>query len=74
MDSRVDLSMRTAGVLEGWTLSDYREAYQCGLQTLSDCLEARKIDANCCQKENQYFYCEDRIVVPQGISRHTMNG
>ena len=44
MDVQPDLSMRTAGVLEGWSLRDYHAGYKCVLNTLSDGLEARLID------------------------------
>ena len=40
MDVQVDLSMRTAGVREGWSLKDYQSEYQCILKFLSDGLEA----------------------------------
>ena len=65
MDVQLDLSMRTASVLEGWSLSAYREEYQCVLQTLSDGLEARVIDSDRWYTGNQYLYYEDRIVVPE---------
>ena len=65
MDVQLDLSMRTAGVLEGWSLSDYQAEYQCVLSPLSDGLEARLIDGDRWYKDNQYLYYEDRIVVPE---------
>ena len=65
MDVQLDLSMRTAGVLEGWSLRDYQAEYQCVLSTLSDGLEARLIDGDHWYKDNQYLYYEDRIVVPE---------
>ena len=65
MDVQLDLSMHTAGVLEGWTLKDYHGEYKCILNSLSDGLEARLIDGDCCYKDNQYLYFEDRIVVPE---------
>ena len=65
MDVQLDLSMRTAGVLEGWSLRDYQAEYQCVLSTLSDGLEARLIDGDRWYKDNQYLYYEDRIVVPK---------
>ena len=40
MDVQLDLSMRTAGVLEGWSLRDYQAEYQRVLHSLSDGLEA----------------------------------
>ena len=46
MDVQLDLSMRTAGVLEGWSLRDYHAEYKCLLNSLSDGLEARLIDGD----------------------------
>ena len=40
MDVQFDLSMRTAGILKGWTLTDYQSEYKDILQTLSTGLEA----------------------------------
>ena len=65
MGVRLDLSMRTAGVLEGSSLRDYHADYKCVLQSLSDGLEARLIDGDRWYKDNQYQYYEDRIVVPE---------
>ena len=65
MDVQLDLSMRTAGVLEGWSLRDYQAEYQCVLSTLSDGLEARLIDGDHWYTDNRYLYYEDRIVVPE---------
>ena len=65
MDVQLDLSMRTASVLEGWSLRDYHAEYKCVLQSLSDGLEARLIDGDHSYKDNQYLYYEDRIVVPE---------
>ena len=65
MDVQLDLSMRTAGVLEGWGLRDYHAEYKCSLSSLSDGLEARLIDGNRWYKDNQYLYYKDRIVVPE---------
>ena len=39
MDVQLDLSMRTAGILEGWSLTDYQSEYKEILQTLSTVLE-----------------------------------
>ena len=44
MDVQLDLSMRTAGVLEGWSLTDYQSEYKEILQNLSTGLEPRIID------------------------------
>ena len=65
MDVQLDLSMRTAGVLEGWSLRDYHAEYKCALNSISDGLEARLIDGDRWYKDNQYLYYEDRIVVPE---------
>ena len=63
MDVHLDLSMRTTGVLEGWSLRDYDAEYKCVLNSLSDGLQADLIDCDCWYKDNQYLYYEDRIVV-----------
>ena len=65
MDVQLDLSMRTAGVLEGWSLRDYHAEHKCVLNFLSDDLEAHLIDGDRWYKDNQYLYYEDRIVVPE---------
>ena len=65
MDVQLDLSMRTAGVVVGWSLRDYHAEYKCVLNPLSDGLEARLIDGDRWYKDNQYLYYEDRIVVPE---------
>ena len=39
MDVQLDLSMRTAGILEGWSLTDYQSEYKEILQTLSTGLD-----------------------------------
>ena len=46
MDVQLELSMRTAGVLEGWSLRDYHAEYKCVLNSLSDGLEARLMDGD----------------------------
>ena len=46
MDVQLDLSMRAAGVLEGWSLKDYHAEYKCVVNSLSDGLEARPIDGD----------------------------
>ena len=46
MDVQLDLSMRTAGILEGWSLTDYQSAYKEILQTLSTGLEPPVIDGH----------------------------
>ena len=65
MDVQLDLSMRTAGILEGWSLTDYQSEYKEILQTLSTGLEPRVIDGHQWYKNNQYLFYEDRIVVPE---------
>ena len=55
MDVQLDLSMRTAGELEGWSPNDYQSKYQCVLSSLSDGLEARLIDGNRWYKDNQHL-------------------
>ena len=56
MDVQLDLTMRTAGVLEGWSLNDYHAEYKCVLNSLSDGLEARVIDGDSWYKDNKYLY------------------
>ena len=46
MDVQLDLSMRTAGILEGLSLTDYQSEYEEILQTLSTGLEPRVIDVH----------------------------
>ena len=46
MDVQLDLSMRTAGILEGWSLTDYQSEYEEILRTLSTGLEPRVIDGH----------------------------
>ena len=62
---QLDLSMRTAGVLNGWSLRDFDVEYICVVNFLSDGLEALLIDGERWYKHNQYLYNEDRIVVPE---------
>ena len=64
MDVQLDLSMCTAGILEGWSLTDYQSEYKEILQTLSTGLEPRVIDGHQWYKNNQYLFYKDRIVVP----------
>ena len=65
MDVQLDLSMRTAGILGGWSLTDYQSEYNEILQTLSARPEPRVIDGHQWYKNNQYLFYEDRIVVPE---------
>ena len=65
MDVQLDLFMRTAGILEGWSLTDYQSEYKEILQTPSTGLAPRVIDGHQWYKNNQYLFYEDRIVVPE---------
>ena len=65
MDVQLDLSMRTAGILLGWSLTGYQSEYKEILQTLSTGLEPRVIDGHQWYKKNQYLFYEDGIVVPE---------
>ena len=65
MDVQLDVSMRIAGVLEGWSLRNHRAVYKCVLNSLSEALEARLKDGDRWYKDNQYLYYEDGIVVPE---------
>ena len=55
MDVQLDLSMQTAGILEGWSLTDYQSEYKVILETLSTGLEPRVIDGHQWYKNNQYL-------------------
>ena len=68
MDVQLDLSMRTAGILEGWSPTDYQSEYKKMLQTLNTPLEPRVIDGHQWYKNNQYLFYEDRFVVPEAQS------
>ena len=65
MDVQLDPPMHTAGVLEGSSLTDYQQEYQCVIQTLSDGLEAGLIHGDLLYKESRYLHLEDCIVVPE---------
>ena len=65
MDVQLDLFMPTAGILEGWSLTDYQSEYKEISQTLSTGLEPRVVDGHQWYKKNQYLLYEDRIVVPE---------
>ena len=65
MDVQLDLSMRTAGVLEGRSLTNYQSEYRNIVQSLSTGLQPRVIDGHKWYKNNQYRYYEDCIVVSQ---------
>ena len=53
MEVQLDLSMRTAEILEGWSLSDYQSEYKDILHTLSTGLEPCVIDGHQWYKNNQ---------------------
>ena len=59
MDIQLDLSMRTAGILEGCSLTDYQSEYEEILQTLSTGPEPRVIDGHQWYKNDQYLFYED---------------
>ena len=65
MAVQLDLSMRTAGAMQCYSLKDYQSEYQCVFDSLSDGLEARLIDGDGGYKDNQYVYYENRIIVPE---------
>ena len=65
MDVQLDLSMRTPGILEGWSLTDYQSEYKEILQTLSTGLKPSVIDGHQWYNNNQYLFHEDRIVVTE---------
>ena len=46
MDVQLDLSMCTAGILQGWSLTDYQSQYKEILQTISTGPEPRVIDGH----------------------------
>ena len=46
MDVQLDLSMRTAGILAGWSLTDYQSEYEEILHTLSTGLVPRVIEGH----------------------------
>ena len=65
IDVQLALSMRRAGILEGWSLTDYQSEYKNILQTLSTGLEPCVIDGDQWYKNNQYLFYEDCMVVPE---------
>ena len=65
MDPQLDLSMRTGGILEGWSRTDYQSEYKNIPKTLSTGLQPRVIAGHQWYKNNQYLFYEDRIVVPE---------
>ena len=65
MDVQLDLSMGTAGILEGWSVTDYQSEYENILQILSTGVKPRVIDGHQWYKNNQYLFYKDEIVVPE---------
>ena len=65
MDVQLDRCMRTAGILEEWSLTNYHSEHKDILQTLSTGLEPRVIDGYQWYKNHQYLFCEDRIAIPE---------
>ena len=65
MDVQLELSMRTAGILEGLSLTDYQSVYKAILQTLSTRLRPGVIYGHQWYKNNQYLFYKDRIVAPE---------
>ena len=63
MDVQLDLSMPTAGTIEGWSVTDYQSECKVILQTLSTGVEPRVIDGHQWYESNQYLFDEDRVVV-----------
>ena len=63
MDVQLDSFMRTAGILEGWSLTDYQSEYREILQTLNTGLEPRVIDGHQWYKNNQYLFYKGLIAV-----------
>ena len=57
MDVQLDLSMRTAGILENRSLTDYESEYKEILQTLSTGLERRVIDGHQCSSRRTVQSC-----------------
>ena len=57
--------MRTAGILESWSLTDHQSECKKIPQTLSTGLEPRVIDWHQWYKNNQYLFYEDRFFVPE---------
>ena len=65
MDVQLDVSMRTARILEGWSLTDHQSEYKNILHTLSTGLEPRVIDGHQWYTNSQYLFYEDSKVVPE---------
>ena len=56
MHVQFDLSMRTAGILEGWSYSDHQSEYKEILQTLRTGHEPRVIEGHRWYQNNQYLF------------------
>ena len=65
MDVQLDLSMRAARILEGWSLTDYQSKYKDIPRSLSTGLQLRVIDGHQWYRNNLYLFYEDRIAVPR---------
>ena len=65
MDVQLDLSMRTTGILKGWSFTDYQSEYKVFLETLTTGLEPCVVDGHQWYKNNLYPFCEDCIVEPE---------
>ena len=65
MDVQLDLSMRMAVLLEGWSLTVYQSEYKDILQTLNTGLQPYVIDGHQWYRNNQYLFYEECIVVPE---------
>ena len=59
MDVQLDLSMHTAGILEGWSLNEYEAEYEKILQTLRTGLESRLINGDKWYRDDRLLYFED---------------
>ena len=67
MDVQLDLSMCTARILEGWSLTDSQSEYKDILQALSTDFKTRVIDGHQWYQNNQYHFYEDRIILPEAV-------
>ena len=74
MDIQLDLSMRTAAILQGSSLTDYQLEHKNILPTFSTGLEPCVIDKQQWYKNDQYLFYEDRIVVPEAESTGVYSG
>ena len=58
MDVQLEVSMRTAGILEGWTVTEYQSEHKNILQSFSTGLKPRVIDGHQWYRNNQYLFYE----------------